>query len=108
MDEPFGALDALTREQLRLDLEQLWLANRMTVVLITHSVDEAVTLADRIIVMSPRPGRVDQVFEVKVPRPRGVHVRKSPAFVDLVEEITNLFLSRGVLTEKDRSSFSLS
>jgi NitT/TauT family transport system ATP-binding protein len=107
MDEPFGALDALTREQLRLDLEALWMVNRMTVILITHSVDEAVALADRVIVMSPRPGRVERVFDVPMARPRGLHVRKSPVFIELVEEITNLFLTRGVLTEADMSALRL-
>ena len=61
MDEPFGALDALTREQMRLDLEALWLATRKTVMFITHSIDEAVLLADRVVVMSPRPGRIERV-----------------------------------------------
>ena len=61
MDEPFGALDALTREQLRIDLEELWLATRKTVVFITHSIDEAVLLSDRVLVMSPRPGRIERV-----------------------------------------------
>lgn len=107
MDEPFGALDALTREQLRLDLEALWMANRMTIILITHSVDEAVALADRVIVMSPRPGRVERVFEVPMARPRGLHVRKDPAFIELAEEITNLFLARGVLAETDASKLRL-
>jgi NitT/TauT family transport system ATP-binding protein len=107
MDEPFGALDALTREQMRLDLEALWMANRMTVILITHSVDEAVALADRVIVMSPRPGRVEREFEVPMARPRGLHVRKSPVFIELVEEITNLFLARGVLTETDTAKLRL-
>ena len=60
MDEPFGALDALTREQMRLDLEALWLATRKTVLFITHSIDEAVLLADRVVVMSPRPGRIER------------------------------------------------
>jgi NitT/TauT family transport system ATP-binding protein len=104
MDEPFGALDALTREQMRLDLEALWMANRMTVILITHSVDEAVALADRVIVMSPRPGRVERIIEVPMARPRGLHVRKSPVFIELVEEITNLFLARGVFTETGASN----
>jgi NitT/TauT family transport system ATP-binding protein len=107
MDEPFGALDALTREQLRLDLEALWMVNRMTIILITHSVDEAVALADRVIVMSPRPGRVERIFDVPMARPRGLHVRKSPVFIELVEEITNLFLTRGVLTEADMSALRL-
>ncbi len=99
MDEPFGALDALTRDQMRLDLEALWMSNRMTVVLITHSVDEAVLLADRIVVMSPRPGRVDRELEVPLERPRGLRARKHPAFAELVDEITELFLARGVLHE---------
>jgi NitT/TauT family transport system ATP-binding protein len=107
MDEPFGALDALTREQMRLDLEALWIANRMTIILITHSVDEAVALADRVIVMSPRPGRVEQIFDVPIARPRGLHVRKSPEFVELVDKITNLFLARGVLSETDASALRL-
>lgn len=99
MDEPFGALDALTRDQMRLDLEALWMSNRMTVVLITHSVDEAVLLADRIVVMSPRPGRVDRELEVPLERPRGLRARKQPAFAELVDEITEIFLARGVLHE---------
>jgi NitT/TauT family transport system ATP-binding protein len=99
MDEPFGALDALTRDQMRLDLEALWMSNRMTVVLITHSVDEAVLLADRIVVMSPRPGRVDRELAVPLERPRGLRARKQPAFIELVDEITEIFLARGVLQE---------
>jgi energy-coupling factor transporter ATP-binding protein EcfA2 len=75
MDEPFGALDALTREQMRLDLEALWLATRKTVLFITHSIDEAVLLADRVVVMSPRPGRIERVFEPALPRPRGLEAR---------------------------------
>src|SRR5437870_2773347 len=97
MDEPFGALDALTREQLRLDLEGLWLAQRKTVVFITHSIDEAVLLADRVAVMSPRPGRIERLLTIDLPRPRGIAARQLPVFTDAVEEVTNLFLERGVL-----------
>jgi NitT/TauT family transport system ATP-binding protein len=97
MDEPLGALDALTREQLRIDLEELWLATRKTVLFITHSIDEAVLLSDRVVVMSPRPGRVEQVIEVGLPRPRGLDGRRLPAFDTAVDAITEIFLSRGVL-----------
>jgi len=97
MDEPFGALDALTREQMRIDLESLWLATRKTVVFITHSIDEAVLLADRVVVMSARPGRIEQVLSVDLPRPRGLDGRKAPAFVAMADHITSIFLARGVL-----------
>ncbi|CAG1001293.1 sulfonate transport system ATP-binding protein [Burkholderiales bacterium] len=97
MDEPFGALDALTREQMRLDLEALWLATRKTVLFITHSIDEAVLLADRVVVMSPRPGRVERVFTPGLPRPRGLEARRAREFVDTTEAITDIFLARGVL-----------
>ncbi len=99
MDEPFGALDALTREQVRIDLEALWLRDRMTVMFITHSVDEAVLLADRVVVMSARPGRIDRVLQVDLSRPRGLAARRSPAFTDLVDAITQEFLARGVLDD---------
>ena len=97
MDEPFGALDALTREQMRLDLEALWLATRKTVLFITHSIDEAVLLADRVVVMSPRPGRIERVFEPALPRPRGLEARRSREFTDTAQAITDIFLARGVL-----------
>jgi NitT/TauT family transport system ATP-binding protein len=98
MDEPFGALDALTRQQMRVDIEAMWMRRRMTVVFVTHSVDEAVLLADRVVVMSPRPGRVDQILTVDLPRPRGLVARRAPEFLRLEELITNVFLERGVLT----------
>jgi NitT/TauT family transport system ATP-binding protein len=97
MDEPFGALDALTREQMRIDLEALWLKNRMTVVFITHSIDEAVLLADRVIVMTPRPGRIERILDIDMPRPRGLAARREPEFIEKSEEITEIFLSRGIL-----------
>lgn len=96
MDEPFGALDALTREQMRIDLETIWLTNPKTVIFITHSIEEAVLLADRIIVMTPRPARIERIFEVGIPRPRGFGGKKHEAFDAIVEEITDIFLSRGV------------
>jgi NitT/TauT family transport system ATP-binding protein len=97
MDEPFGALDALTREQMRIDLEALWLRTRKTVLFVTHSIDEAVLLADRVVVMSPRPGRIEQTIDIDLPRPRGIGARKAPAFVETTQLITRIFLSRGIL-----------
>ncbi len=97
MDEPFGALDALTREQMRLDLEALWLATRKTVLFITHSIDEAVLLADRVVVMSPRPGTIERIMDIRLPRPRGLEARRAPEFREATERITDIFLARGVL-----------
>jgi NitT/TauT family transport system ATP-binding protein len=97
MDEPFGALDALTREQMRLDIERLWLERRKTVVFITHSIPEAVLLSDRVVVMSPRPGRIDGVLDIELPRPRRLEVQESPRFAAYQKAITDLFRARGVL-----------
>jgi NitT/TauT family transport system ATP-binding protein len=97
MDEPFGALDALTREQMRIDLEALWLATRKTVVFITHSIDEAVLLADRVVVMSPRPGRIERIIDIALPRPRGLEAKQAPEFLAAAQSITDIFLARGVL-----------
>jgi len=97
MDEPFGALDALTREQMRLDLESLWLETRKTVLFVTHSIDEAVLLADRVVVMSPRPGRIERILEIPLARPRGLEARREREFIVASEAITAIFLARGVL-----------
>ena len=107
MDEPFAALDEQTRMTMGDELLRIWAATGKTVVFVTHSLTEAVYLADEVIVMSPRPGRVERIFDVPMARPRGLHVRKSPVFIELVEEITNLFLTRGVLTEADMSALRL-
>ncbi len=99
MDEPFGALDALTRDQLVLDLQRLWNETRMTVLFITHSVAEAVFLSDRVIVMTPRPGKIDRVIDIDLPRPRTLAMRETQRFADYNREILGLFLARGVLRE---------
>ena len=97
MDEPFGALDALTRLQVRHDLEALWLSDRPTVLFITHSVEEAVGLSDRIFVMSPSPGGVVAEIAVDLPRPRPVTLGESPGFSAYVDQIYAEFERMGVL-----------
>ena len=87
MDEPFGALDAMTREQMNLLLQKIWMEARKTVLFITHSIAEAVFLGDRVIVMSPRPGRIVQTVTVDLPRPRDLDVMTGPEFGDLVRSI---------------------
>jgi NitT/TauT family transport system ATP-binding protein len=100
MDEPFGALDALTRDQLVLDIQRIWNEARMTVLFITHSVPEAVFLSDRVIVMTPRPGRIDQVIDIDLPRPRTLAMRETPEFTGYNRQILDLLLARGVLRER--------
>jgi NitT/TauT family transport system ATP-binding protein len=97
MDEPFGALDALTRLQVRVDLESLWLRRRPTVLFITHSVEEAVGLSDRIFVMSPSPGEVVDEIRVELPRPRPIVLGDAPEFAAYVDRIYGHFERMGVL-----------
>lgn len=87
MDEPFGALDAQTRNMLQKELLEIWEATKKTIVFITHSVDEAVYLSDRIIVLTPRPGRICRTFNVDLPRPRE---RTSPEFAQVRREVLDL------------------
>jgi NitT/TauT family transport system ATP-binding protein len=81
MDEPFGALDALTRQVMNLELTRIWDADRKTVVLITHDIGEAIFLADRVLVMSARPGRIVETIPVDLPRPRDISLMADPRFV---------------------------
>jgi NitT/TauT family transport system ATP-binding protein len=84
MDEPFGALDAMTRDAMNLELQRLFLATRKTIVLVTHSIVEAVFLADRIVLLSPRPGRIDRILEVPFARPRSLNLQANAAFQEIV------------------------
>jgi NitT/TauT family transport system ATP-binding protein len=85
MDEPFGALDEQTRRLLQEGLLQVWEQERKTVVFITHSMEEAVLLGDRVLLMTPRPGRVQEIIDVPIPRPRGRETEKLPTFVEIKE-----------------------
>jgi NitT/TauT family transport system ATP-binding protein len=100
MDEPFGALDALTRDQLQVDLLRLWSKQKMTVLFITHSISEAVFLSDRIVVMSPRPGKIEAIIDVDLPRPRRLVVRETEAFLKYNQQVTNVFRTLGVLRDE--------
>ena len=97
MDEPFGALDALTRETMNVELQRIWLERRKTVVFITHSTSEAVFLGDRVLVMTPRPGRIQDVLEIGLPRPRSLEVMNTEAFGVYVQRIRRALNAGGGL-----------
>jgi NitT/TauT family transport system ATP-binding protein len=87
MDEPFGALDALTRDKMNLELQRIAAATRATVVFVTHAINEAVFLADRVVLLSPRPGRLRSITPVPFPRPRQLDLESEPAFQDIAREL---------------------
>lgn len=100
MDEPFGALDALTRDQLGLELAHLWDRQEgKTAVFITHDIQEAAFLSDRIVVMTPHPGRIGTIIDVPLPRPRHLEVRDTEAFLATVSEVRRVFEAEGVIHE---------
>ena len=90
MDEPFGALDEITRERMQVELLRIWQARRTTVLFITHSLSEAVLLSDRVVVMSARPGRIVADIPVPFPRPRDADLRGDPEFVRMVEGLRGM------------------
>ena len=96
MDEPFGALDAITRTQIRHDLEMLWLETRKTVLFITHSIEEAVGLSDRVLVISKSPGTIVEEIVIDLPRPRPAHLGEYPEFSKYAERIYSIFEKLGV------------
>ena len=96
MDEPFGALDAMTREEMSLELLRVWEERRKTILFVTHSIPEAVLLADRVVVMTPRPGRLARVLTVDLPRPRSMDLEFDPRFKAASDEVRRLiFAPRG-------------
>jgi len=97
MDEPFGALDAMTREFMNLELLRIWKGSGKTIVFITHSIPEAAFLADRVVVMSARPGRIKQIVEVGLPRPRDLDMMASDEFGVYTRRIRHLFDAKGWL-----------
>jgi NitT/TauT family transport system ATP-binding protein len=94
LDEPFGALDALTREELSLELSRLWQDLGRTALLITHDIEEAILLGDRIIIMSDRPGRIRLDMKVDLPRPRDVNTVKNPRFIEIHQTARDLLFTR--------------
>ena len=95
MDEPFGALDEMTRERLNVELLSIWQRLGSTVVFVTHSISEAVFLSSRVVVMSPRPGRIAGIIDIDLPDSRGVETREEPRFFELVTEVRELLRKRG-------------
>lgn len=93
MDEPFAALDAQTREVMQSELLRIWLRTRKTVLFVTHQIDEAVYLSDRVLVLSSRPARIREDIEVPFPRPRPLSLKRSPQFAALVDRVWNLIES---------------
>jgi NitT/TauT family transport system ATP-binding protein len=87
MDEPFGALDAFTRDEMNLLLLRLWADTLKTIVFVTHNISEAIFLADRVVVMTPRPGRLAAIFDIELPRPRTIEMTFESSFIELIQEI---------------------
>jgi len=97
MDEPFGALDAMTRERMNLELQRIHHETEKTILLITHSIPEAVFLADRVVVMSERPGAIAAIYDVDLPRPRRLEMMADPIFAELTQRIRGHFFAAGHL-----------
>jgi len=96
MDEPFGALDEMTRERMNAELLRIWAETGSTVIFVTHSISEAVYLSTRVVVMSPRPGRITSVIPIELPQPRTFETREDPRFFELVTEVREALHAGGV------------
>ena len=97
MDEPFGALDALTRDDLNVELRRTWMETRKTVLFITHSISEAVYLSNRVVVMSRNPGRIAEIIDIELPAARPLGIRETPEFGRYTSHIRGLFTAMGVI-----------
>ncbi|MEP6656450.1 MAG: ABC transporter ATP-binding protein [Betaproteobacteria bacterium] len=97
MDEPFGALDAMTREKMNLELQRIWSETRKTVLFITHSIPESIFLSDRVLVMSERPGSIAAIYDVQLPRPRSLAMMGTSDFAALAQTIRGHFYAQGTL-----------
>jgi NitT/TauT family transport system ATP-binding protein len=97
MDEPFGALDAFTRDEMNLLIQEIWMETGKTIAFVTHSISEAIFLADRVVVMSARPGRITAIYDIDVPRPRSVEIQTRPDFIERVLQV-KARIDRGRIT----------
>jgi NitT/TauT family transport system ATP-binding protein len=97
MDEPFGALDAFTRDEMNLLIQEIWMETGKTIAFVTHSISEAIFLADRVVVMSARPGRITAIYDIDVPRPRSVEIQTRPDFIERVLQV-KARIDRGRMT----------
>ena len=96
MDEPFGALDEMTRERMNSEVQRIWQQTGTTIVFVTHSIPEAVFLSSRVVVMSPRPGRIVRIIDIDLPRPRTDDTRETERYFELITEVREALRGRGL------------